>query len=66
MVRERTLIFLGICITISPFVGLPYSWLSVILPIFGAITLLTALSLIRMRTKTTAPVFHEKETTLLS
>lgn len=64
MVRERTLIFLGICITISPFVGFPYHWLSVILPILGIGALLVTLSLIRMRTKTTPPVFHEKETQL--
>ena len=39
MSKEGTLITLGILIAVSPFLGLPLSFLAFALPILGAITL---------------------------
>ncbi len=39
MSKEGTLITLGVLVAISPFLGLPLSWLSFFLPVMGTITL---------------------------
>ena len=39
MSREATLILVGILVAISPFSGLPRSWLAVILPFLGLVTI---------------------------
>lgn len=62
MNRERALIFLSVLVIISPFVGLPYSWLSLILPLLGVASVLVVLSRMRLRTKVPTPDIHEKET----
>ncbi len=40
MSKEGTLVTVGILVAISPFIGLPYSWLAWILPVLGGITVL--------------------------
>ena len=45
MSRETTLIFLALLATLSPFVGLPYSWLMVIVPVLGLFILSIAIVL---------------------
>ncbi|HYE23359.1 MAG TPA: hypothetical protein VEA92_02840 [Candidatus Paceibacterota bacterium] len=36
MTRESLLIALGILLAITPFLGLPYSWIMVIIPVLSA------------------------------
>lgn len=38
MSHESTILLIGILITLSPFLGLPYSWLMVVVPILGIMT----------------------------
>lgn len=45
MSRERILIALGVLIALSPFVGLPYAWLMVFLPIAGLLATLIGVTL---------------------
>lgn len=40
MSKEGTLVTVGILTALSPFIGLPYSWLAWILPVLGVITLI--------------------------
>ncbi len=42
MSRNRILTLLGVLIFLSPFIGLPYSWLTVILPVLGVLVLIIA------------------------
>jgi len=35
MTRESTILLLGLVTALAPFLGLPYSWLMVILPLAG-------------------------------
>lgn len=39
MTRESFLILLGVLVALSPFLGLPLTWLAVLLPLLGLITL---------------------------
>lgn len=51
MKRETTIAFLGALVGLSPFLGLPYSFLMVALPVLGLIII--ALGLIgRLRSRT--------------
>lgn len=54
MHRESSLIALGALIFVSPFLGLPYSWLMFILPVLGLVVVAIAISL-RMRRRARAP-----------
>jgi TRAP-type C4-dicarboxylate transport system permease small subunit len=45
MKRESFLVVLGVVIAISPFVGLPLSWLMYILPILGLLIVVIGISL---------------------
>lgn len=67
MSREGTLILLGLFVALSPFVGLPYSWLMWILPILGLIILAQAIVL-RMRrlTSTQSAPRHPHDTPIAS
>lgn len=58
MSRRLILIILGILVAISPFVGLPLSILSWVLPILGALIVLTTLAL-----KKRKPVTHDSTET---
>ena len=40
MSKEGTLITIGVIVVLSPFLGLPHSWLTWILPVCGAAVLL--------------------------
>lgn len=55
MHRESILIVLGVLIFIAPYLGLPYSWLMVLLPAFGLLVLAVGLS-IRMKRRTRAAI----------
>ena len=35
MSKESTLLLLGVLIVLAPFLGLPYAWLMVVLPVCG-------------------------------
>lgn len=52
MSKETTLIIVGVLIVLSPFLGLPESWLSVILPILGLAILVLAYLTFERRRKT--------------
>jgi hypothetical protein len=43
MLRGRALIALGALIIVSPFLGLPYSWLMFMLPVLGVLVLLVGI-----------------------
>lgn len=60
MTKEGLLITLGVLTTVSPFVGLPSSWLSYILPVFGLGAAVVAYAMLRAR-KAAPPgsAFHE-------
>ncbi len=45
MSRETLLIALGVLIILSPYLGFPYSWLMVLLPVLGLATLGIAITL---------------------
>lgn len=49
MHHNRIFIVFGILVALSPFVGLPYSWLAVLLPVLGALIVLCALLFGRAR-----------------
>lgn len=65
MSHETTLLLLGILVILAPFLGLPYSWLMVMVPILGIC--ISALAVIlRARTMQRAPMpsseaVHEQE-----
>jgi|GEM_PF-1376334 len=48
MSNEGTLTLLGILIVLSPFLGLPYSWLMVVIPLLGVAVIGFSI-LVRMR-----------------
>lgn len=52
MSKETTLIIVGVLVVLSPFLGLPESWLSVILPILGAVILVLGYLTFDRRRKT--------------
>jgi hypothetical protein len=43
MTNEGTIFLLGILIALSPFLGLPYAWLMVIIPVLGILAAAFAL-----------------------
>ncbi|HVX90771.1 MAG TPA: hypothetical protein VHC20_04040 [Candidatus Paceibacterota bacterium] len=49
MSKETTLIIVGVLVVLSPFLGLPESWLSVILPALGAVILVMGYLAIQRR-----------------
>jgi len=51
MSRTTTLVILGILIFLTPFSGLPLSWLSWILPILGLAVVVSGLSLRQSRVR---------------
>ncbi|HRH24401.1 MAG TPA: hypothetical protein PK109_02325 [Candidatus Paceibacterota bacterium] len=53
MARSSILILLGILVLLTPYLGLPYAWLMVLLPILGLCVLLIGITL---RGKRRAPV----------
>lgn len=57
MSREHILVILGAVVLIAPFVGLPLSWLSLVLPVLGLLTLAIGVSLVMRRTRT---ALHEE------
>jgi len=59
MSKESLLVLLGVLIAVTPFSGLPSSWLMFILPVLGVAVVFTGLLLRRERT----PL---QETSLLS
>lgn len=60
MSREGTLILLGVIVVLSPFLGLPYSWLMWILPILGLAVLAQGIVL-RMRRLTATQAAPARE-----
>lgn len=65
MSREGIIMVLAVVVMISPFVGLPYSWLAWVLPIIGLALFALALSLRvrrqRARAVVVTPQSHEQE-----
>lgn len=53
MSKKNIVTLLGVLVILSPFAGLPYSWLMVLLPLLGIGVVLTAFL---MRKKETPPV----------
>lgn len=45
MSRENTLILVGILVALSPFSGLPHSWLSVLTPLLGVLVAIIGFTL---------------------
>jgi len=42
MSKETILVIVGVLIVLSPFLGLPQSWLSLMLPILGLVVIVVA------------------------
>lgn len=63
MSRESRLFVLGVLTLLAPYLGLPYAWLMVMLPILGILIIITALALRARRPKPLphAPKMHEEE-----
>lgn len=61
MSRESTVILLGILVAMSPFVGLPLSVLSFVLPVLGILIALIGITLRALSAKAPLPS-HEPET----
>lgn len=57
MSHESTLLLIGILVVLSPFLGLPYSWLMVIVPFLGVVVV--ALSIILRARNMRAPEVQE-------
>lgn len=51
MSREPLLFILGLVVAISPFVGLPLLWLSVLLPVCGLAIALIGFTLVRRKSQ---------------
>jgi len=47
MTTARALLVIGSIVALSPYLGLPYSWLMALLPLLGLATLVIALRLFR-------------------
>ena len=63
MSNEGLLMTLGIMIAISPFVGVPSSWLSLIVPLLGVAAAATAFLMLRARKGALPPAaLHEAPT----
>jgi uncharacterized membrane protein len=56
MSRENFLILLGVLVLLSPFAGLPMTWLAWILPILGIFILIVGFTLRRSRKQPENPV----------
>lgn len=59
MSRESLLIGIGLLVLLSPFLGLPYSWLMVLLPVLGAVVSGVAFTL---KTRRATETSHEEGT----
>ncbi len=60
MNSPRALVLLGIVTALSPFVGLPYSWLRVLLPILGIVIVVVAFRVRAIRPRRVEPVYDEQ------
>lgn len=60
MSRESTVILFGFLVAVSPFIGLPLSILSFVLPILGALIVLIGITLRALSVKSSATP-HETE-----
>lgn len=58
MSRSLILVLLGVLVALSPYVGIPYSYLMWVLPVLGLVVLLMGLSLKKGRVAETEA--HEK------
>ncbi|MEK7201650.1 MAG: hypothetical protein AAB737_03385 [Patescibacteria group bacterium] len=65
MSREPILIYLGVLVAVTPFIGLPLSWLSFLLPICGALIAFIGITLTRRKRMSTLPA-HEVSSNDLS
>lgn len=52
MSKEGVIITLGVIVTLLPFLGIPYSWYGYFLPVFGLVSAVLALMLLRVRRQT--------------
>lgn len=59
MSKRTTLILLGLLIVITPFVGLPYSYLMWVLPILGLLVAYLGYSRRSIRMPAEDPALHE-------
>ncbi len=55
MSRESFLVLLAVFVIVSPFAGLPLSWLQVLLPVLGGLILIIGISLRRRTVVHTEP-----------
>lgn len=59
MSRESVLVLIGVLVAVSPFSGLPVTWLAWILPVMGVAVLLIGVSLKAQKLLTPLPQEHE-------
>lgn len=59
----RTLILLGVLIALSPFVGLPYSYLAWVLPLLGLVVVATGVASFKKRPREALSPEHEAVST---
>jgi cytochrome c-type biogenesis protein CcmH/NrfF len=55
MSRENLLILIGVLVTLSPFAGLPLTWLAWILPILGILVVIIGVTFYRSRRESEIP-----------
>ena len=51
MSRESLLVLIGILVVLSPFVGLPLTWLAVLVPVLGGMVALIGVTLVSRKGK---------------
>lgn len=60
MSRESVLLLLGILVAVSPFSGLPVTWLAWLLPIMGAAVFIIGVSFKAQKMLAPLPQEHER------
>lgn len=63
MTRETLLIILGIALALTPFLGLPYSWLMVLVPLLSAGVIVIGITLRKKRSDAAAKTERDTERT---
>lgn len=66
MSREHILVILGILSAVSPFAGLPLSWLMVLYPVVGVCVALIGITLVRRKKVSVPLAIHEASSPLES
>lgn len=61
MTTARLLIVFGVLVLVSPYLGLPYSWLMFLLPVLGVVILALGVRLHQKARKASAPAPYDTQ-----